>query len=391
MIARARTRRRIVACRWGLVSAVLLVVGAQAGEILKRHVDHSFRYAGDDVWEIVLHGSDGDPDLDPDETVMVLIDQPFPADGNRATRPPGEEWDFLGVGPGEDIWLIPQAFSPFLWPGWRSEGTFAEYFDDDPRLGFTAPFVKVSLEGVTYSGLGAGYFSSWEISGGVPQEWIASADGISEEDGYFFSSGHAHTNMGFSDPGVYRVDYRASAFLGNDGGNPPAGTNPVTSPVQSFYYSVGTYAEWKASYYEPHELVDGDPSDGVPEVAHYDSDTDQDGVSLLLEYAFNLIPVQKDAKTLVPGTGTEGLPVGYLDESGDDAKLVIEYVRRRAVGSPRLTYRPEFSCTLDSDWTEAASESVELIDETWERVRAMDSARADQARTRFGRVRIDLQ
>ena len=391
--ARSLIPWKIVACRrWLLLIAILLGQGVHAGTILKRiHVDHAFRYSGGE-WEIVIHVNDGDSDLDPDEAVLVVIDQPFPSDGGRAVRPASGQWDFLGVGANEDVWLIPQAFTPLIWPGWRTEGRFAEYFDDDPRLGFTSRFVKISLEEVAYSGLGNGHFSIWSNqTGGVTKRWITSADGITEEDAYYFSSGHAHNNFGFSDPGVYRVDYRASAFLSNDGGNPPAGTNPVTSPFQSFYYAVGTYAEWKAFYFEPHELIDENPADGSPEVAHYHSDTDQDGVGLLLEYAFNLSPVEADQRSLTPGSGSGGLPVVYLDDSGGQSRLVIEYVRRRADGAPRLSYHPEFSADLDSGWMNAGSETVLPIDATWERVRAEDAASSEEYSARFGRVRVELE
>ena len=364
---------------------------AQGAEILKTiHVDHAFRYDGEE-WEIVIHGNDGDPDIDPDEAVLVVIDQPFPGSGGRVTRPPGGQWDFLGVGPNEDLWLVPQAFTPFLWPGWRTEGLFAEYFDDDPRLGFTSRFVKISLEGMRYSGLGEGHFSIWSNqTGGVIKQWMSSVDGITEEDGYFFSSGHAHNNFGFSDPGTYRIDYKASAYRSNAGGDLPVGLSPVESPVQSFYYAVGTYAEWKAVHFKPHQLIDENPEDDIPEVANYHADTDNDGAGLLLEYAFNLSPQESDAEVVVPGSGLSGLPAVFLETSEDSAVLVIEYLRRRVSGAPRLDYFPEFSSALDSGWTGGVSETVTQIDEIWERVQVRDSNPLPAGSRRFGRVRVEL-
>ena len=377
---------------WMVLLAILLFQEVQAGTLLKRiHVDHAFRYRGGD-WEVVIHGNDGDDDLDPDETVLVVFDRPFPQEGGRATRPSSEQWDFLGVAGNEEVWLIPQAFTPLIWPGWRSEGAFARYFNGDSRLGFSAPFVKISLEGISYSGLGDGYFSMWSNqTGGVTKTWISSADGLTEEDAYYFSSGHSHTNIGFSDPGVYRVDYIASGFLSNDGGDSPVGTNPVTSPVQGFYYAVGTYAEWKAAYFEPHELVGEDPADGVPATTDYGSDSDQDGVPLLLEYAFNLSPVEADQEVLVPGSETGGMPLVRFDDSIAQPRLVIEYLRRREEGSPRLSYYPEFSSTLESGWEGATSETVVPINALWERVRAEDVVSSNENSERFGRVRVELR
>ncbi|MEC9056795.1 MAG: hypothetical protein VX633_15895, partial [Verrucomicrobiota bacterium] len=146
-----------------------------------------------------------------------------------------------------------------------------------------------------------------------------------------------------------------------------------------------------AFYFEPHELVDGDPADGSPEVAHYHSDADQDGVGLLLEYAFNLSPVEMDSKILVPGEGTSGLPAVQFDDSENGKRLVIEYIRRRSRGAPRLRYHPEFSSSLDAEWADGVSETVSSVDATWERVRVVDAVAAGGESARFGRVRVELE
>ena len=378
---------------WLVLITAFLIQGAQAGTLLKRiHVDHAFRYQGNEEWEIVIHGNDGDDDLDPDEAVMVVFDRPFPQEGGRATRPSSEQWNFLGVAGNEDVWIIPQNFTPLIWPGWRSEGAFATYYNDDARLGFSAPFVGISVENISYSGLGAGHYSMWSNqTGGITKVWISTADGISEDDVYYFSSGHAHTNQGFSDPGVYRVAYRATGFLANDGGDPPAGTRLVASQLQSFYYAVGSYAEWKATYFEPHELVGASSSDPVPEATRYTGDSDGDGIPLLLEYAFNLSPAESDYRVLTPDSGEGGLPSVRLDQSASQPRLVIEYLRRRAEGAPRLSYYPEFSSTLESGWAPAGAESVFPVDSTWERVVVVDESIGHADTVRFGRVRVELR
>ena len=165
----------------------------------------------------------------------------------------------------------------------------------------------------------------------------------------------------------------------------------MTSPVQGFYYAVGTYAEWKASYFEPHELVGEDPSDGVLTTTAYGSDSDQDGVPLLLEYAFNLSPVEADQRVLVPGSETGGMPLVRFDDSIAQPRLVIEYLRRREEGSPRLSYYPEFSSALESGWEGATSETVVPINALWERVRAEDVVSSNEDSARFGRVRVELR
>lgn len=359
---------------------------AYASEILwGGHVDHAFRYSGG-TWDISIIRNGPDDVLDPDETVMVILDRPFPSEGGQVVRPSGSRWDFLGVEAGDPIWIIPQAFTSHLWAGWRSEGNLAEYFNPDPRLGFVAPFVEVSLEQFGHSGSGEGHFSIWSNqTGGATTVWIASADGITDQDSYFFSSGHSHTNLGFSAPGVYQVDLRAKAFVRSGGSH-----SPVESPPQSFFYVIGAYAEWKAGFFSPADLVDQDPTDDTPEIAHPKSDTDRDGVPLLLEYAFNLSPEQKDGELLTPGEGLAGMPAIYLDTIEGERKLVIEYVRRRAGANAGITYRPQFSANLNETWREAAEEIVTPIDATWERVRAIDEAFASDHPQRFGRVQVVL-
>ncbi len=55
----------------------------------------------------------------------------------------------------------------------------------------------------------------------------------------------------------------------------------------------------------------------------------KDGVNNLLKYAFNLNPTQSDRRSLVPGTGTAGLPV---ITSADAGTLRFEFIRRKNSG-----------------------------------------------------------
>jgi len=74
-----------------------------------------------------------------------------------------------------------------------------------------------------------------------------------------------------------------------------------------------------------------------------------------------------------------------------EPRLVIEYLRRREEGAPRLSYYPEFSSTLESGWQEAVSETVVPINPIWELVRAEDAASSNGDSARFGRVRVELE
>ena len=59
---------------WLVIITALLIHGVQAGTLLKRiHVDHAFRYQGNEEWEIVIHGNDGDDDRDEMGMAIVVV------------------------------------------------------------------------------------------------------------------------------------------------------------------------------------------------------------------------------------------------------------------------------------------------------------------------------
>lgn len=90
-----------------------------------------------------------------------------------------------------------------------------------------------------------------------------------------------------------------------------------------------------------------------------------DGVENLLKYAFNLNLGAADCRTLVPGTGTAGLPVVAASTQDGPTVLRFEYIRRKDAG---LVYQPKFSADLNT-WSAPDREPVvTAIDEVWERV-----------------------
>ena len=115
------------------------------------------------------------------------------------------------------------------------------------------------------------------------------------------------------------------------------------------------------------------------------TDPDKDGISNLLEFAFNLNPNQASAKSLVAGTGSlTGLPAVTLAPNGH---LRLEFIRRKAAGNPGIEYKAKFSSTL-SVWTDPTSAAtVTFIDDTWERVIVEDQPPTG-AKTRFARVEV---
>ncbi len=102
--------------------------------------------------------------------------------------------------------------------------------------------------------------------------------------------------------------------------------------------------------------------------AAHDAIPFSDGVPNLLKYAFNLNGNSSDSRTLVPATGTAGLPVTRITGTPAAPFLRIEFIRR--IGSA-LTYTPQKSATLGSaaTWTPfTSSPTVTPINAGWERV-----------------------
>ncbi|MCU0794511.1 MAG: putative Ig domain-containing protein [Akkermansiaceae bacterium] len=107
------------------------------------------------------------------------------------------------------------------------------------------------------------------------------------------------------------------------------------------------------------------------------------GLPNLLRYAFNLAPGQGSQSTLIPGTGTSGLPWSGKDAQG---RLVIEFVRRKASSNPGITYSVETGTSLGAlNPLSLTGATITSINATWERVRITDPTPTP---TRFGRVRV---
>jgi len=125
----------------------------------------------------------------------------------------------------------------------------------------------------------------------------------------------------------------------------------------------------------------------IPPVASYDDWSSWYGVSgdgYLLDFAFNLDPTLGSYPTLVPTSGTTGLP--YWEISDIDG-LEVEYLRRK--DAPGTTYSVQFTDNLQSNWIDsAATETVSPMNATWERVMVEDDVDTANATNRFGRVII---
>ncbi len=324
-----------------------------------------------------------------DIPVNYYAQVPEEVEGDRYVQPPYPSYDFTGVPDGDPIWIIPRSDNGHSWPGFRNEqitGTFSSYVSNDSRVSLVAPGVAarwMTLEMVDMTYVGSSnnpQFSLWQsLSSGEVLQWMATSDGIDSDDIYYIKEGgHSHASIGFSSLGLYRIGYKPSAILEATGEFVVGSTKFVT-------FAIGTKAAWTATYYAGDDLF-------VGAVSGDESDSDMDGVELLLEYAFNLNPLSADFKILEPGNGTFGLPLVRLVLSGENSVLQIEYIRRKAETNPQISYFPEFASSLvGAEWTVQTAEIVTSIDADWERVVVTDSTDSSIENQRFGRVRVEMQ
>ncbi|MBK8040216.1 MAG: choice-of-anchor D domain-containing protein [Verrucomicrobiaceae bacterium] len=116
-----------------------------------------------------------------------------------------------------------------------------------------------------------------------------------------------------------------------------------------------------------------------------DSNPSGDGLSNLLKYAFNLNPAVVDLRTLVPGSGTAGLPAAERSGSGPGTVFRIEFIRRTTGG---ISYLPEKSTTLDAWAPITTTPTVTPIGPGWERVVIEEPADPATVDKIFSRVRV---
>lgn len=159
------------------------------------------------------------------------------------------------------------------------------------------------------------------------------------------------------------------------------GVDPTVLPAESF-------AAWQTLYFSPAERTDA-------RIGGPNADPDGDGISNLLEYAFNLDPTFAGAQILTAGTGGSGLPLVRLEAvpAMGDAQLTVEFVRRTAGSGSGLTYAAQFTNDLAAgSWQKGGTESVTAINARWERVKVTDGIPAGTggAGRRFARVAVTM-
>ncbi len=330
----------------------------------KGHIDLTHIYA-DGKWEVFLAVDEekllpiddpvegpGIPSLAPGDNVMVAADHAFP-NGSRIDRAEGSEWDFLGVGPNEPLWWIPQTNWNCVWPGIIVRGPFARYFEDDPRINATDDWVTLHLRDVRFTGISNdgdyttskdGYFSTWNTSAtrGVTT-WMASSDGIDETDAYFISGtlGHAHFTWGFSRRGIYEIDLQVTATHRVTG-------QLIASDIATYHWAVGAYAQWLTGYFSTQSLLDRS-------LTGPQSDPDGDGFVNLHEYAFDTDPRIGESGSL---SNLEDITTPQLLPD-DEGVMHFCYGRRKASSSPQIQYFHETSRDLET-WQPMSEDGMRI-------------------------------
>jgi surface-anchored protein len=103
--------------------------------------------------------------------------------------------------------------------------TFDFYRPNDPRISRRGEWIKLEMLAVQ----GPGYVSSWQDAQ-IPlnQWWMSSYDGGRTLDSVVYAEpgDHIHVHWGFTQPGIYRVTFDTSAFVGGTG--LPVRSDPVT-------------------------------------------------------------------------------------------------------------------------------------------------------------------
>jgi surface-anchored protein len=340
-----------------IIASILLAATAAASpRALREHVDIHWNHDGEDGWTCLAkteaEGDDVFEELD--EVYLAIDDAPIEADGQRYLQPEGEEYAFTGVAPGGPVWIASQIQQPGqCWPGFNSyqaTGVFGAYQETDIRLSgddrsLAIPWIKVTLEEVSYQGSGSGSFALWqEDSSGSPTVWFSTSDNT-HPDTYLFAAGsHQHLNWGFGSPGIYQIRLSASAYLG------PGQTNP-TGPSDTFTvtFAVGSFAQWQAENFGVSQLEDA----GVCGPA---ADPDKDGLGNLLEYAFGSHPLGGGRSPVASGLG---LPVFTLGGKNGIIYQTLTYPRRKS--GARLdpeVYQPLFADSPAGPWSDAGVETT---------------------------------
>ena len=280
--------------------------------VVTEHLDISFNFqSGEWVPSVDVDELDGSSQIyEPDEAVV------YAGPTASTTRQVGNQWDFIGVDAGDPIWVLPQQRTEGIaFPGFAVDrtdnGTFARYFESDPRISRELDWVKFELTDVRGPAGGEfGVYSTVGLMDPTVGVWMSTADGITPQDAFWQrEGGHSHTSFYFTEAGVYEVDLKASGFIDVNGNRvfDPGLDVFSESEASTFYFAVETpNAAPTITVPGPVDVAAAQvvPLSGDLKVQIDDSEPSSGDYELTLNAIGGVVSLVPDGVTLVSGDGT---------------------------------------------------------------------------------------
>jgi surface-anchored protein len=177
--------------------------------IWDHHVDIGINYTALGGWDLHIHDEDDLTEYAPGEAFLGVGWQA------KQARPAGAQFDFIGVGAGAPVWILPQVQDPalnFLGLGAEEldpDNLFQDWDPDGAGGLASARWLQINLVSMT----GPGQFSAW-LNGAPPTVGFATSDGIGATDvTYILAGGHTDYNWAFTQPGTYELTFTATGTL----------------------------------------------------------------------------------------------------------------------------------------------------------------------------------
>jgi surface-anchored protein len=248
----------------------------------------------------------------------------LPVTGQRQRNNAATQYDFQGA-IGDTFWVFPSsakssndAFSLYL--GFSAYGVARDGTFTDNRTRWTVH----SVENLTTPSATA--FYGYSVSAGSVNMQLTLDPAYPNREMTMLANGHAHLNLLFKAPGMYRITFRIRGTL--------VATGQEVSSLLPVYFGVEeweippatiTYDDWRLSDFSPQQAAD-------PAISSQNADPDLDGFTNLEEYAFGGDPLVPDAPLLQP----------RIELVGEDSQL---HFRRRHNASD-LLFIPEATTSL---------------------------------------------
>lgn len=353
--------RASIASAWATIALLALTPGTQALEPAAGHVEIDPQYnPTTSTWHWATDWFDDDLNLrdDPVDTLFFPGHDAPPFAGIRNPRPGDERWDFLGVDPGETIWIY--AANQLASPGFQTTPA---------HLTGNLAFTLLDVQGPD-----GGVFSMY--TGTAPHIHFRAVDGDITHHTFEKPPQHTHVNWAFSKKGLWIVTLQVQGTLAASG-QPTSASEPAP-----LIFAVGEYAQWKATHFDAVELAD-------PTISGDHADPDGDGIPNLLEFALGGDP--KSPSMNRPSDGRPLMPQ-LLRPTNPGQPWQLTFHRRIPSHRAEVTYQLESSPTLNgNDWI--AVEGTESILEesgSWQHVAIALPEGTSPEQAHFFRLAVDL-